>query len=149
KLEKVREDLRSLIQFLDKTKLEPVYSDFEDFVDEVGIKERDIMPSYTKMQSYRDRVEAFIRKNKHQLVIDKLYKNIPITERELQQLETFLSNETLGTSEELKKQINGEPLGKFVRKVVGLDITVANKLFSELIQDENLNANQITFINKI
>ena len=32
---------------------------------------------------------------------------------------------------------------------MGLDITVANKLFSELIQDENLNANQITFINKI
>ncbi len=149
RLEKVREDLRSLIQFLDKTRLEPVYSDFEDFVDEAEIKERDIMPSYTKMKSYRDRVETFIRKNRHQLVIDKLYKNIPITERELQQLELFLSNEALGTSEELKRQVNGEPLGKFVRKVIGLDIKVANMLFSDLIQDENLNANQITFINKI
>ncbi|MGM0934597.1 MAG: DEAD/DEAH box helicase family protein [Bacteroidota bacterium] len=149
RLEKVREDLRSLIQFLDKTRLEPVYSDFEDTVDETGIKERDIIPSYTKMKSYRDRVETFIRKNRHQLVIDKLYKNIPITERDIKQLESFLSNEGLGTAEELKKQINGEPLGKFVRKVVGLDITVANKLFSDLIQDENLNANQITFIQKV
>jgi len=36
-----------------------------------------------------------------------------------------------------------------VRKIIGLDITVANQLFSDLIQNENLNADQITFINKI
>ena len=148
-LEKVREDLRSLIQFIDKETQEPVYANFEDYLNKDGIKERDILPTYTRMKSYKDRVEAFIRKNRHQLVIDKLYKNISITEKELGALEKFFISEELGTKEELKSQLNGEPLGKFVRKIIGLDIQVVNQLFSDLIQDENLNANQITFIQKV
>ncbi|WP_031425527.1 DEAD/DEAH box helicase family protein [Flavimarina sp. Hel_I_48] len=146
-LEKVREDLRSLIQFLDKQSLDPVYSNFEDTIYDSEIKERDIMPTYTRMQNYKDRVETFIRKNKDHLVIDKLYKNLPITEKELQSLEQFLSSGELGT--DFKSHLEGDPLGKFIRKIIGLDIKVANQLFSELIQNENLNADQITFINKI
>lgn len=148
-LEKVREDIRSLIQFIDKETQDPVYANFEDYLNKDGVKERDILPTYTRMKSYKDRVEAFIRKNKNQLVIDKLYKNIPITEKELKSLESFFASEELGSKEEFKSQLNGEPLGKFVRKIVGLDVQVVNQLFSDLIQDENLNANQITFIQKV
>tara|TARA_R100000935_G_scaffold10692_1_gene21364 strand:+ start:22101 stop:25541 length:3441 start_codon:yes stop_codon:yes gene_type:complete len=146
-LEKVREDLRSLIQFLDKESLEPVYSNFEDTIYANEIKEWDLMKGYKISTNYKARVEAFIRKNKDHIVIDKLYKNLPITEKELKLLEQFLSTGELGV--EFKNHLNGDPLGKFVRKIIGLDIEVANKLFSELIQDENLNADQITFINKI
>ena len=146
-LEKVREDLRSLIQFLDRESLEPVYSNFEDTIYEAEIEEYDLLKGYKRMESYKDRVEAFIRKNKDHLVIDKLYKNLPITEKELKLLEQFLSSGELGT--DFTSHLNGDPLGKFVRKITGLDIEVANELFSELIQDENLNADQITFINKI
>lgn len=146
-LEKVREDLRSLIQFLDKESQVPVYSNFEDIIYEREIKEWDILSTYKGMQSYKDRVEAFIRKNKDHLVIDKLYKNLPITERELQSLEQFLSSGELG--KDFNSHLKGDPLGIFVRKIIGLDIEVANQLFSELIQDENLNADQITFINRI
>ena len=146
-LEKVREDLRSLIQFLDKESLEPVYSNFEDTIYEGEIKEYDLLKGYKRMESYKDRVETFIRKNKDHLVIDKLYKNLPITEKELKLLEQFLSSGELGT--DFKSHLNGDPLGKFIRKITGLDIEVANQLFSDLIQDENLNADQITFINKI
>lgn len=148
-LEKVREDLRGLIQFISKEPENPVYANFEDYLNHEGVRERDILPTYTRMKSYRERVEAFILKNRHQLVIDKLYRNIPITEKELEALEAFLANEEVGTPEEFKSQLEGQPLGKFVRSIVGLDIQVVNQLFSELIQDEKLNANQITFINKI
>jgi len=146
-LEKVREDLRSLIQFLDKESLAPVYSNFEDLIYANEIKQWDIINSYKKTTNYKDRVEAFIRKNQDHLVIDKLYKNLPITEKELESLEQFLSSGELGT--DFMEHLNGNPLGKFVRKIIGLDITVANQLFSDLIQNENLNADQITFINKI
>ncbi|AVR45434.1 hypothetical protein C7S20_09215 [Christiangramia fulva] len=146
-LEKVREELRSLIQFLDKEKLDPVYSNFEDTVYENKIKEWDILGGYQNSPSYMNRVEAFIRKNKNHLVIDKLYKNLPITEKELVILEQFLSKGEIGT--DFKEHINGAPLGKFVRNIIGLDIRVANNLFSDFIQDENLNADQITFVNKI
>src|SRR5690606_14277001 len=114
-LEKVREDLRSLIEVIDKETQDPVYANFEDYLDQERVRERDILPTYTKMKSYRDRVEAFILKNRHQLVIDKLYRNIPITENELEALEQFLANEEVGTPEEFKTQLDGQPLGKFVR----------------------------------
>jgi type I restriction enzyme R subunit len=146
-VEKVREDLRSLIQFLDKESLDPVYSNFEDIVYEDEIKEWDLLKGYKRGSSYKERVEAFIRKNKDHLVIDKLYRNLPITEKELLLLENFLSSGELG--KDFMSHLNGDPLGKFVRKIIGLDITIANQLFSDFIQDENLNADQITFINKI
>jgi type I restriction enzyme R subunit len=55
-----------------------------DYVDTTGIDEentiiRDIIPNYTSMQSYRDRVESFVRKNNYHLVIHKLQSNEAIT----------------------------------------------------------------------
>jgi type I restriction enzyme R subunit len=41
------------------------------------------------------------------------------------------------------------PLGKFIRSILGLDITTANELFADFIQNGNLTADQITFINTI
>lgn len=148
-LNKVREDIRSLIKFLDSDSSASVYANFEDLIYEHLISEKHILPVYTQLKSYKDRVETFIRKNKHHLVIDKLYKNLPITEKELDQLEQFLFTEELGSKQQYETEYGKQPLGKFVRKIIGLDIETANNLFSELIQSENLTANQITFTNTI
>ena len=104
------------------------------------------MPTYSRLKSYKDRVEAFIRKNKSHLVIDKLHKNSPITPKELKLLESFLFNEELGTKEEYENEYGDQPLGKFIRSVVGLDIEVVNGLFANFIEDKNLKPVQITFI---
>jgi type I restriction enzyme R subunit len=104
------------------------------------------MPTYSKLKSYKDRVEAFIRKNKSHLVIDKLHKNIPITPKELELLESFLFNDELGTKEEYENEYGDQPLGKFIRSVVGLDIEVVNRLFADFIEDKSLKPVQITFL---
>ncbi|MDI9258182.1 DEAD/DEAH box helicase family protein [Flavobacterium sedimenticola] len=149
KLESLREELRSLIQFLkDDNKVAPIYSDFDDELIEANVKEADVMGSYTKLQSYKDRVESFIRKNRTHLVIDKLYKNIPITPGELEQLEQFLMQEA-ESKERLFTEYDEQPLGMFVRKILGLDIEAAHQHFATFIQEENLNANQITFVKTI
>lgn len=149
RLEKVREDLRSLIHLLkDEEKEVPVYSNFEDVLNLSLVKERDLLENYTTLQSYKDRVENFIRRNKHHLVIDKIYKNIPITSLELTSLEQFLTHEKFQLSE-IEKEYGTKSLGVFVRKVLGLDIEAANQHFASFIQDENLNANQILFVQKI
>jgi len=149
KLEQLRTELRGLIQFLkDDDKVNPVYSDFEDELIEANVKETDILTTYTRLQSYKDRVESFIRKNRTHLVIDKLYKNIPITPSELELLEQFLMQEA-ESKERLFIEYEEQPLGMFVRKILGLDIEAANKHFASFIQEENLNANQITFVNTI
>jgi len=149
-LEKIRTELRSLIQFLkDEDKETPVYTDFSDELPLDKVTEVDVMGTYTSLKSYKDRVEAFIRKNRSHLVIDKLYKNLPITAKELEVLETFLLKEALESRDRFIKEYGEQPLGKFVRNIIGLDVEVTNQLFAEFIIKGNLNANQITFVQKI
>lgn len=149
KLEKVRTELRDLVQLLkDEGREKPVYSYFQDELDVSMVREANLLENYTSLQSYKDRVEHFIRKNKHHLVIDKLYRNIPITPTELQLLEAFLRNEKF-SKEEIEKEYETPSLGIFVRKILGMDIEAANRHFAKFIQEENLNANQMLFVQKI
>ncbi len=149
KLEKIRQDLSGLIHLLKDEEKEPiVYSNFQDELNVGMVKERDLLHSYTSLQSYKDRVENFIRKNKNHLVIDKIYKNIPISPNDLIALEEFLTYEKFYT-QEIEKEYGTKSLGIFVRRVLGMDIEAANKHFSTFIQEENLNANQIVFVQKI
>lgn len=145
-IEDIRIELRDLLKFIEREEVKTVYTDFADEIQMSKAGEVDIMPAYTKLRSYRDRVEAFIRKNKSHLVIDKLHKNIPITPMELELLESFLFNEELGTKEEYEREYGEQPLGKFIRSIVGLDIETVNQLFSNFIEDKNLKPVQITFI---
>ncbi|PTX61117.1 type I restriction enzyme R subunit [Kordia periserrulae] len=145
-IEHIRIELRELIFLIKKEGVLPVYTNMEDILLEDGVEEVDILPTYTKLQSYKDRVESFIRKNKSHLVIDKLHKNIPITDRELALLESLLFEDEIGSKEQYKREYGEVSLGNFIRSIVGLDIGVVNTLFSEYIQNENLQPNQITFI---
>ena len=149
RLEKIRKDLRGLIHLLkDEAPESPVYSRFTDILDVGLVKERDLLENYASPQSYKDRVENFIRKNKHHLVIDKIYRNIPITSLDLQSLEEFLTHEKFEVSA-IEKEYGTKSLGIFIRRVLGMDINAANQHFASFIQDENLNANQILFVQKI
>lgn len=145
-VENIRVELRDLLRFIEKQDVKTVYTDFSDEIQYHKIAEVDIMPTYARLKSYKDRVESFIRKNKSHLVIDKLHKNIPITPKELELLESFLFNDELGTKEEYENEYGSQPLGKFIRSIVGLDIEAVNKLFSNFIEDKNLKPVQITFI---
>ncbi|HPB06027.1 MAG TPA: hypothetical protein PKX60_07285, partial [Prolixibacteraceae bacterium] len=71
-LDKVRVDLRDLILFIDTDQKKIVYTNFEDTLNADQVKEFHLIPNYTNMQSYRDRVEIFVRKNKDYLAIHKL-----------------------------------------------------------------------------
>ncbi|MEI7525908.1 MAG: type I restriction-modification enzyme R subunit C-terminal domain-containing protein, partial [Mariniphaga sp.] len=146
-LEKVRRDLRELIKFIDTDQQKSVYTSFEDTLGEAG--EVELIPVYTSLQSYRDRVESYIRKNKDYLVIHKIQNNIPITHDELNLLEKMLFEGDLGTEADYRKEYGELPLGKFIRSLLGLDKVAANQLFSGFIQSGNLSADQITFINNI
>lgn len=145
-IEHIRVEIRDLLKFIEKEQVKTVYTDFADEIQLHKIKEVNIMPTYTRLKSYKDRVESFIRKNKSHLVIDKLHKNIPITPKELELLESFLFNEELGTKEDYENEYGDQPLGKFIRSIVGLDIEVVNSLFANFIEDKNLKPVQITFI---
>ena len=125
-----------------------MYTYLEDSLDNNKVEEYNLMATYTSLQSYKDRVENFIRKNKNHIVIDKLYKNIPITQQELELLENFFQHEQFKV-EEIEKEYQTDSLTLFVRKILGLERTAVEQHFTDFIQAENLNSNQIIFVEKI
>jgi type I restriction enzyme R subunit len=151
KLDDLRSALRDLIKYLDTEKQEPIYTHFEDELDYDGIKVRgNVNTSYESLQSYKDRVESYIRKNKDHLTIHKLRNNIPVTKEEIQSVENMLFTESVaGTKDQFVEQYGEKPLGAFIRSVTGVDQTVLNQAFADFLQTGNLRADQMTFINTI
>ncbi|MGB0431618.1 MAG: type I restriction-modification enzyme R subunit C-terminal domain-containing protein, partial [Bacteroidia bacterium] len=151
KLDHIRASLRELIKYLDKFKQEPVYTHFQDEIDLDSITVReDATETYVSLQSYKDRVESYIRKNKHHLTIHKLCNNVAITQAELDELEKILFTESVaGTKEEFIKNFGDKPLGAFVRSITGLEETSVKAAFSDFLQTGNLRADQMTFLNRL
>ena len=151
KLESLRIALRDLIKYLDTKTQEPIYTHFEDDLDYDGIKVREhINTSYQNLQSYKDRVESYIRKNQDHLTINKLRNNIPITKQELNSIEEMLFIESVaGTKQQFVDHYGEKPLGEFIRSIIGLEQSAVNEAFANFLQVGELKADQMTFINTI
>jgi len=149
KLDEIREELRELVQYLDVASRTMVYTDIRDSEVTQFVRDDETATS-TYGIPYRKRVESFIRENKNHITISKLINNIPITTAELAALEQMLfDGDERGTVDAFKAEFGNEPLGVFIRGIIGLDITAAQQAFSEFLSMGNLKADQITFIQNI
>ena len=150
KLDEIRLAVRGLIKYLEKESQQPVYTDFTDEIQSEGIEVKEPVKTYVSLQSYKDRVETYIRKNKDHLTIHKLNSNLPITKEELLVLEEMLFTDGVaGTKDEFVKQYGEMPLGAFIRSITGLDKEVVEQEFADFLQTGTLRADQITFIRTI
>lgn len=148
KLDSVREELRELVQYLESSNRAIIYTNLQDSDVIISVNEPDLSSNYGA--SYRRRVESFIRENKHQLTISKLQSNEPITAKELKLLEDILfDGDERGTRSDFVKEFGEEPLGVFIRGIIGLDIKAAQNAFAEFLQAGSLRADQMTFIQNI
>ena len=150
RMEDVRTAIRYLVKYLEYEAQAKVYTSFQDNLDLESISVRDVVQQYRTLQSYKDRVEKYLRENKDHLVISKITHNQPITAAELNQLESILfDDEQLGTRAEYVETYGEQPLGVFIRSILGLDIEAANALFTDFLVAGNLKADQLTFINNV
>ncbi len=148
KLDEIREEIREIIHFLDTAARPIVYSNIQDSEFSMQVNEPLFVSNYG--QPYRKRVESFIRENKYHLTISKLSTNQPITVEELKALEEMLfDGSERGTREDYTKEFGQEPLGVFIRSIVGLEVKTAQDAFAEFLQAGNLRADQMTFIQTI
>ncbi|RYG30153.1 MAG: type I site-specific deoxyribonuclease, partial [Chitinophagaceae bacterium] len=105
---------------------------------------------YQELGSYKKRVEKFIRENRNHITIHRICHNQPITKKELEELERLLfSIDTAATKEALEKVTGKQPLAKFIRSILGLDVNAAKEAFSIFLNGQQLNATQLHFINTI
>jgi len=149
-LEFTRKELRELVRLIQKDERNPVYTSLKDTVDRIG-EERHELPGGYHMRSYRLKVEQFIRQHKHHLTIHKLHTNEPITTAELQELERILfDGGERGTKEALMEELGDpQPMGVFIRSIIGMDSTSARQVFSDFLGKINLRADQIHFIDQV
>ncbi len=141
-IEHVRVELRELIKFIDFENRAIYFTMFED----------EILGSVSEhqLEAYQRKVKQYLQEHQNHLIIHKIRNNVQITEAELKQLEEMLfSQGELGTREEFVKAYGEAPLGSFIRGIVGLEINAAKEAFGEILQGQNLNSQQIRFMDTI
>lgn len=150
-LEDMRKRLRNLMFALDKDKKEVVYTTFEDEFQGVNDVTAKYASSGIDLAQYRKKTELYIQDHQDQMTIQKLKRNKPITQSDLDVLEGLLLNAS-GMSdldEYREKVLEDKPLGAFIRELVGLDINAAKEAFSDFLDEGIYNAEQINFVNKV
>ncbi len=145
-LDQVREAMRGLLQYIEKVKRKVYYTNFTDEMSDAA----EGAPIYTSndLQNYKKKVEFYLKDHEDHLSVYKLRNNQKLNETDMKELERILWTE-LGSKDDYVKEYGDTPIGRLVRKIVGVDRTAVNEAFSKFTSDEHLNVNQIRFVNLI
>ena len=143
--EYIRQNLRDLMKYIPRGSA--VYTtNFTDEILSTEWTEADL--ENDDLKNYKAKAEFYIRKNQDVPAIAKLRSNLPLGESDVQELEQILWSE-VGTKEDYEAEYGQKPLGELVREIVGLDMNAAKAAFSRYLNDTNLDARQIYFVNQI
>lgn len=143
-VEKVRKELRDLIQYIDPYSRQPKYSDFEDMLMEVS-EDYIYISSGNDFSNYKKKLEKYFSENIENIIIWKIRHNQRLTQNEKKDLERIMFEE-LGTNKDFVNTYGDKNVVQVVRNIVGLDPNTASEIFSKYINDNRLNIKQIQFV---
>lgn len=154
-LEKLRKGVRELVKYIDPVDQRYVTTDFTDYILNDKIKTGSFVKedgaSYTPspFQNNVYRLEELIRENENHITITRIRKGEAITQAELQALEAILFKGGID-KEAIEKEIGSQfSLVKFIISLMGLSSEKVNDAFAKFINDYQLNAIQIEFLDTI
>ena len=145
-LEGVRDAVRYLIKFIERPVRIIYYTDFADNI--ISQKEGEALHISNDLKNYKKKVEFYLKEHQDNLAVYKLRHNKKLNTSDMKELERILWNE-LGSKEDYRKEYGDTPVGRLVRKIVGVDREAVNEAFSEFLNEEKLNINQIRFVRLI
>ena len=143
--EHIRENLRDLMKYIPRGGATYI-THFDDEILSVEWNESDFESD--DLKNYKAKAEYYIRQHQDEMAIAKLKSNVPLSAEDIKALERILWSE-VGTQKDYEAEYGEKPLGEFVREIVGLDMTAAKAAFAEYLNDVNLDADQIYFVNQI
>lgn len=160
-LENLKNIIEPLAIYLDseEKKLNYIIGDFEDEI--ISVEEKDIHTFASVYLNSKEKFQKYLADNKNLISIKKLKNNIELEAEDLKELKNLLYSNNEIDIESLKKENNQEiekissiygkndSFGIFIRSLVGLDREAINKEFSEFLNKEKFNSNQIELINLI
>ncbi len=143
--EHIRENIRNLIKYIPYNGA--IYNtNFDDEILSIDWKESEL--ENDDLKNYKAKAEFYVRQHQDNAVISKLRSNIPLNAEDVKVLEGILWSE-VGSKADYEAEYGQKPLGEFVREIVGLDMNAAKAAFAEYLDNVNLDARQIYFVNQI
>lgn len=154
-LEKLRKGVRELVKYIDPVDQRYVTTDFTDYIlnDKIKtgsfVKEDGATYTPSPFQNNVYRLEQLIRENENHITIARIRKGEAITQAELQALEAILFKGGID-KEAIEKEIGSQfSLVKFIISLMGLSSEKVDAAFAKFINDYQLNAIQIEFLDTI
>lgn len=150
-LEKIRREIRDLVEFVPRHKRQVVVLDVED---EFGdIAEVDLPIEHASVGVNLNRVEEELRTalqaHRDSMAMQKLRTARPLSETDVEDLEAMVAEVGLEGIDEVRKSLGGDTIPAFVRRLVGLDEEAMRSEFADLVEGSTLTANQISFIRHV
>jgi type I restriction enzyme, R subunit len=149
-LEEVRARLRSLIGLIETTARGDLYTNFTDELGELIELDPASLLTRDEFQQFRLRAKDFLKAHEDHLTMQRLRRNQPLTEADLDELQRFLLSHGVGTEQAIQRASQeSSGFGLFIRSLVGLDRNAAKEVFAEFLANGTNTANQIRYINEI
>jgi type I restriction enzyme R subunit len=146
-LEHARLRVHGLVRLLDKRKRVFVYTDFTDELGEIEEVELREIRVETDYERFREKTRAYLREHEDQLALQRLRRNLPLTETDIEELERILQNAGIGSPEDLERaNLEKGGLGGFIRSLIGLDRDAATDALAGFIDGKTLSADQHEFV---
>lgn len=150
-IERIRLELRDLVQYIIGNKRETFEINLTDTITDEGEAQPFISPS-----SYKQRVLDYLDENTDSPVLQKIYRMEQLEEDDIRELERIFWQE-LGTKEEYAQtyqhqerfRLWGGHIAAFLRSVIGIDRNLAREKYIDLIQGEPLTPEQEEYLNDI
>ncbi|MCQ8213256.1 DEAD/DEAH box helicase family protein [Cetobacterium somerae] len=157
-LEKIRNDLRDLIKYLDgdNSSQKIIYTDFSDEI--IKTETKGISFGVYDFLPTRDRVRKIMLENKEKASLIKLKNNIVLDDIDIKELNDILFGNKIVTVDEVYEEVKKEnevkqnkdiTLGLFLRSIIGLDGKAVEEQFCELISGKGFSGVQIELIDYI
>ncbi|WP_296321679.1 DEAD/DEAH box helicase family protein [Treponema sp. UBA3813] len=148
--EEIRKEIRELAQFsVDNTHADPIFVDYDDNIKLVDIPEGSQNPSPAdNFEEYKKKVDAYLCEHMKDGAINKLRTNQPLTKDDFESL-NHIFKEELGDEKMFDQLAEGKTLGVFIRRATKMDKDAINDYFADFINDANMNALQIEFVQRL
>lgn len=146
KLEKVRIELRDLVQFIKGDKKRNFTINIPDIIEYKDAPEH-TLPTLT----YKERVIDYISNHRNHPVLEKIHSMQQLSPADILALEKICWKE-LGTKEEYQNYIKrggmicGDSVAAFIRSIIKVDRTKALDLYSKFLDNSPLNPEQEEYV---
>lgn len=148
KLERIRKQLRDLMIFLEKKDTRTFVIDITDTLTYQSVAGKPNLPPV----SYKQRIMDYLSENSNNPVIQKIRNLEQLNHNDILQLEKVLWEE-LGSKEDYENQIQnqfqGGNVAVFIRSLIGVNHSIALEKFSNFIDINTLNSDQLEYIKTI